>query len=585
MHLNSGLKVEVGQQSLAGKKSQNEDAIGFHIPDEPALSAKGMVALIADGVSSAEAGKEASETCVKNFLGDYFSTPDSWSVKLSAQRILTALNRWLYGQGVRYLEAEKGYISTLSILVIKSRTAHVFHIGDSRVYRMRGGEFEQLTHDHSTRVNKDATYLTRAMGMDLMLDVDYYSVDVEEGDLFFLSTDGVHDFLPRQELKRILGEIQPHLGLSHVCKLLTDKALENNSDDNLSCQIVRVASLPSPNADDTFRKLSELPFPPPLSVGMKLDGFEVMEELHASTRSQVYLVKDLASQSLCVMKTPSINFEDDLPYIERFVLEPWIGGRVDSPHVVSVLERNQRQTCLYYLCDYVEGPTLARWMEDNPKPGIDRSLELIKQVVKGLRAMHRKDTLHQDVKPENILIDSTGKPVLIDFGSCHVAGIAEIEVGFERDIVLGTETYGAPEYKLRRKSSNRSDLFSVAVVLYEMLTGRHPYGEKFENCQSSTEFHRLQYHSARDYNPMVPQWMDGTLKKALSISPELRYEAFFRVHVRSRASQSGISGKILRPAIAAKSAEILAGIMCHAGVYESAAALGLVELTYSNARL
>lgn len=526
MHLESGLKVRVGQVSQAGRKPHNEDALGFRIPDEPALSAKGMVALIADGVSSAEAGKEASETCVKNFLGDYFSTPDSWSVKLSAQRILTALNRWLYGQGVRYLAAERGYISTLSILVIKSRTAHLFHIGDSRIYRMRGTEFEQITHDHCTRVNKDSTYLTRAMGMDLMLDVDYYSVDVEQGDLFFLSTDGVHDFVARQAIKNTLLEVQPQQDLSAVCESLVLKALENASDDNLSCQLVSIEALPDPNVEDTFRKLSELPFPPPLSKGMKLDGFEVLDELHASKRSQIYLVRDLLSNHRYVMKTPSVNFEDDLPYIERFVLEPWVGKRIDSPHVVKVIERNQRQTCLYYLCEYVAGLTLTGWMQANPRPGIDRALEIIAQVVRGLRAMHRKDTLHQDIKPDNIMVSESGDVVLIDFGSCHVAGIAEIDAGFERDVVLGTETYGAPEYKLRRKSSPRSDLFSVAVVLYEMLTGKHPYGEKFELCQSSTEFHRLRYLSARDFNPMVPVWMDGALKKALSITPDLRYEAF-----------------------------------------------------------
>lgn len=526
MHLESGLNIRVGQCSQAGRKACNEDALGIHIPAEPALSAKGVVAVIADGVSSAEAGKEASETCVTNFLADYFSTPDSWSVKLSAQRILTALNRWLYGQGMRFLEAERGYISTLSALVIKSRTAHIFHIGDSRVYRLRGSDFEQLTQDHSARVNKDSTYLTRAMGMDLMLDVDYYSVDIEQGDLFFLSTDGVHDFVPQQDIKCSLGDIQPDQDLSLLCQQLIGQALENNSDDNVSCQLVKVEHLPDPNIEDTYRKLSELPFPPPLSRGMKLDGFEVLEELHASTRSQIYRVRDLESQKDYVMKTPSVNFEDDPAYIERFVLEPWIGGRIDNPHVVKVLERGRHQSCLYYLCEYIAGPTLSQWMQENPRPAIEHALQIIRQVVTGLRAMHRKDTLHQDIKPDNIMINKKGDAVIIDFGSCHVAGIAEIDVGFERDIVLGTETYGAPEYKLRRKSSPRSDLFSVALVLYEMLTGKHPYGDRFERCQSGTQFYRLQYRSARDFNPMVPVWMDATLKKALSISPELRYEAF-----------------------------------------------------------
>ena len=531
------LRVSVGQVSVTGLKSQNEDALGFLVPDEPALSTKGMVALIADGVSSAEAGKEASETCVKNFLGDYFSTPDSWSVKTSAQRILTALNRWLYGQGVEYLNAERGYISTLSVLVIKSQTAHIFHIGDSRVYRLRGSDFEQITHDHSAKVSKDSTYLTRAMGMDVMLDVDYYSVNVEVGDLFFLSTDGVHDFISRRELKAALLDCSGCGNSGHVnnrgddnltrtCQSLVDKALEHASDDNLSCQLVRVDILPCPNADDAHSKLSELPFPPPMEPGMRLDGYEVLEELHASTRSQVYVVRDSDSGERFAMKTPSVNFEDDLAYIERFVLEPWIGGRIDSPHVVKVKGRERSQTLLYYIVDYIEGRTLTQWMIDNPKPNIETVLTMTKQIVKGLRAMHRTETLHQDIKPDNIMVDDRGQIILIDFGSCKVAGVVEIETGFERDVVLGTETYGAPEYKLGRKSSVKSDMFSVAVVLYEMLTGHHPYGSKFEKSQASSDFYRLKYISAHDANPMVPVWMDGAIKKALSVSPELRHEAF-----------------------------------------------------------
>ena len=114
---------------------------------------------------------------------------------------------------------------------------------------------------------------------------------------------------------------------------------------------------------------------------------------------------------------------------------------------------------------------------------------------------------------------------MIDFGSCYISGVAEIETAFEREIALGTETYSAPEYKLRRRSSLKSDMFSIAFVMYEMLTGSRPYGDKFETCQSTNDFYRLNYHPARDINPMVPKWMDGTLQKALQISPDLRYDA------------------------------------------------------------
>ncbi len=523
MYEQHGLKVNVGLHSEKGLKAQNEDAVGYHIPREPVLTTKGMVALIADGVSSAEAGKEASETCVHNFISDYFSTPESWSVKTSAQRILTALNRWLYGQGLSYLEADKGYISTLSVLVIKSRRAHLFHIGDSRIYLLRDGDLEPLTKDHSTRVSKDSCYLTRAMGMDLMLDVDYVSIDLLPGDRFLMTTDGVHDFLSRTAMRQMISDSEA--SLTTLCADLASRSLEQGSDDNITAMLVDIESLSEPNADDVHQTLCTLPFPPPLEVGMVVDGLRVLDEIHASKRSQVYRVEDVESGAHYAMKTPSVNFEDDLVYIERFVLEPWIGSRIDSPHVVKVPKDLQRPSFLYYLCEYREGSTLAQWMQNQKNLPIDRVIAIVKQLVAGVRAMHRKETLHQDIKPENIMIDVQDQVCLIDFGSCYVAGISEIDMPFERDQVLGTESYGAPEYKMGRRSSLKSDLFSIAVVTYEMLTGHHPYGEAFENCRAAKDFYRLHYVPAREFNPMVPVWMDGALGKALNISPELRHDA------------------------------------------------------------
>ena len=132
MHLEAQLALTVGQATSAGLKPQNEDCIGMRIPDQPALTIKGAVAVIADGVSAAEAGKEASEMCVRNFISDYYATPDAWSVKTAGQKIVLALNRWLVGQS-----QIKGHVSTLSALILKSQTAYIFHIGDTRIYRLR----------------------------------------------------------------------------------------------------------------------------------------------------------------------------------------------------------------------------------------------------------------------------------------------------------------------------------------------------------------------------------------------------------------------------------------------------------------
>ncbi len=521
MHLDGGLKLSIAQRSSAGLKPFNEDSLGARVPEGSLLTTKGAVAAIADGVSAAEAGKEAAESCITGFLNDYFSTPESWSVKRSAQQVLNALNRWLFAQGQGYAQAEKGYVSTLSVAVFKSQLAHLFHVGDSRIYRLRDGALEQLTRDHARRISPEHAYLTRAMGLDVNLDVDYRSVDICCGDLFLLSTDGIHDVLPDEQIRQRLAEASG--ALEPACEQLIDDALAAGSKDNLSCQLLRVEALPLADADDVYQQLSALPFPPPLPPGAVVDGLRIEEELHASPRSQLYRVVDTRNQRQLVMKTPSLLYLDDPAYIERFVLESWIAKRLEHPAVVSVVEPPQRPSCLYYLAEYIPGQSLAQWMAARDRSAVSEAVAVLSQLAKGLQAMHRRDTLHQDIKPDNVMMDGDGRVRIIDFGSCHVAGLAEIAVPLERDHILGTAQYSAPEHVLRKPPSARADQFSLAVVAFEMLSGTLPYEGKLEQCRSAGDYSRLQYVSASDYNPHIPYWMDRALKRALSINPDLRY--------------------------------------------------------------
>ena len=526
MHLEDRLLITVGQATDAGAKSANEDCLGVRLPDEPLLTMKGIAAVIADGVSNAEAGREASESCVQSFLTDYYSTPDSWTVRTSVQKVLTALNRWLYGQGQRYLEAHRGYVSTLSILILKSHTAHLVHVGDSRIYLLRDGCLEQLTTDHATWVSEERTYLTRAMGMDVALDIDYRTLEFQRRDVFLLTTDGIHDFLDRATLTEFAAKATQgdEVRIEGLCRELMSIALERGSQDNLSCQLLRIDGLPLESADDLYQKLTELPFPPPLSPGMIVDGYRIEEELHASSRSQLYRVRDTQSGESLVMKTPSVNFDDDPAYIERFVMEPWIGRRIESPHVARVVVSERRSSCLYYLQEYVEGRSLAAWISDHSEPVIADVIEIVDQIARGLRAFHRRETLHQDLKPDNVMIDDAGRACIVDFGSCHVAGVHEITAPITRDRILGTASYAAPECRLGEQGGIRAELFSLAVISYEMLTGGAlPYDEQLERATSSRHFERLDYVPAYHRNPMVPVWMDGALRKALQIDPARRY--------------------------------------------------------------
>ncbi|MBT9098322.1 bifunctional protein-serine/threonine kinase/phosphatase [Methylovulum psychrotolerans] len=514
------LAIDIGSASDKGVKADNEDCCGAFIPTDRQLSYKGIAIAIADGMSGSEAGKQASHCCVVGFLSDYYSTPDSWSVKQAGQKILSATNSWLYSQGqVRYQSA-KGMVSTLSILVLKSTTAHIFHIGDSRIYRWRNGNLEQITRDHRVWLANDKSYLNRAMGIEPRLEVDYKAMPLVIGDVFLLTTDGVHDFLDAKALKK---QLQDGGDLAVLAEAMVRQALANGSDDNLTCQLVRIVALPEAKEDEILRRHANLPFPPPLAVGAVLDGYRIEAELHASKRTQIYRALDMRSGVQVILKTPSVLYDDDTLYIEHFLHEEWAGKRLRHDHVLQVLGTDRVKSCIYYVTEYLSGLTLRQWLAVHPKPDLDTVSVIVGQIAKGLRAFHRMEMLHQDLKPENIMFTADGTVKIIDFGSVKIAGIAELApLADQEENILGTLNYTAPEYHLGQRGSTRSDLFSLAVITYEMLNGALPYGP-MPSQPDKHSLAKLVYVPSFHHNDRVPVWVDGALKKATALNPQLRY--------------------------------------------------------------
>lgn len=517
--LSHSLQVRAAQASRAGRKAENEDALGIRVPPDHLCASKGVALVLADGVSGSGEGRRAAEVSVQGFLTDYYATPETWTVKTSGERVLSALNRWLYGQGQQYTQAHQGFLTTFSALVIRSQTAHLFHVGDTRIQRLRAGMLEPLTKDHATRVGSDKTYLTRALGMDWQVEIDYRTADVQAGDVFFLSTDGVHEFLSRPMLKNLLGSASENPEV--CCDVILDVAYEAGSDDNISCQIIVVDALAAMGSEDSLWQAATLPLPPELQIGQILDGLRVEAELHANARSQLYRVRDEKSGKAYVLKTPSRHFEDDREQLMRFALEDWIGQRIDHAQVVKGVPPVQARQCLYLLQEYLEGETLAAWAKKHPRPAAQTVVAFAEQAIKGLRTLHRRETLHQDVKPENIFLCKDGTVKIIDFGAVHVAGLGD-ESPQDRP---GAAEYAAPEYALGLPRDARSDQFSLAVTIYELLAGTHPYGEAYIRAASLASFQRLEYISACRHNPHVPLWLDAALKKALSLAPQQRYDS------------------------------------------------------------
>jgi serine/threonine protein phosphatase PrpC len=520
------LKISVGQFSDKGAKETNQDFHGVLIPDEPLLSLKGISIVLADGISTSKVSRIAAESAVKGFLTDYYCTSESWSVRTSAQRVLEATNSWLHAQtrSQYAYDKDRGYVCTLSAMVIKSTTAHLFHIGDSRIYRLSGNTLEQLTNDHRIVISSQQSYLGRALGVNAQIEIDYQMLRIEPGDVFVLATDGVYEHLSARHIAKAVND--GHADLDQAAKAIVDQAFEAGSDDNLTIQIIRVDRMPDGEASEVFAQPHELPLPPLLEARAVFDGYRIIRELHGSSRSHIYLAVDIDTDAVVTIKIPSIDLGENAAYLKRFMMEEWVARRIDSPHVLKPCAVQRKRNFLYVATEYIDGQTLTQWMTDNPKPSLETVRGIVEQIAKGLRAFHRKEMLHQDLRPDNVMIDATGTVKIIDFGSTRITGVVEAEPSGLHDEILGTQQYTAPEYFLGEPATTRSDLFSLGVIAYQMLTGKLPYGAQIAQARTRSHFNRLVYRPAAHGDREVPQWVDGTLEKAVHPNPAKRYDSF-----------------------------------------------------------
>ena len=518
------LRVTLGQHSRGGVHGVNQDFHGAMLPHEPLRSRKGIAVALADGIGSSPVSQEASAAAVRSFLEDYYATSDAWSVRRSAQRVLGATNAWLHAQTMRSharFDKDRGYVCTFSALVVKGREVHVLHVGDARIYRLQGAAWEQITEDHRVHLSSVESYLGRALGTGPHIEIDYRCLEAEAGDLYLLATDGAYTHLDAASAHSAVQQFPDDLDAA--AQALVDIAQARGSEDDITVQLLRIDGLPQ--AQPLLGLRQELALPPVLTERMSFEGFRVVRELHVSDRSHVHLAVDEQTGQPLVLKLPSVALRDDTAYLERFVLEEWVAQRLHNPHVLRPYATQRPRTHLYVAMEYIEGQTLARWMMDHPAPDLDSVRSLAAQVAKGLQAFHSKEMLHQDLRPENIMIDTSGTVKIIDFGSVHVAGLAENAVPVADDGVPGTLQYAAPEYFLGEPGTPQSDLFSLGVITYQMLTGRQPYGTQVAGIRTRAALMKLHYASALDEHRAIPAWMDAVLRRAVHPNPLKRQEA------------------------------------------------------------
>ncbi len=519
------LRVSIGQYSNAGKKEINQDYVSAFIPQDNQLYSKGIAVAIADGISSSTVSQIASQTAVNSFIEDYYCTSAAWSVKKSCQQVLNATNSWLYAQTQQSdfrFNKDKGYVCTFSAVVFKSQAAHIFHSGDSRVYKLHGNTLEQLTVDHRRHISETESYLTRGLGIHQHLEADYINTPMMVDDIFVLATDGVYEFIDHQTLTSLLINANKTQSLDTLSKQITQEAMNNGSDDNLTVQCIKIEHLSLQTINEIHDNLTLLPAKK-ITVGDTVDGFEILRSLYVSSRSHVFLARQINHNTHVVIKTPSAEMRENQAHLESFILEDWITKRINNDHVIKAIQTNQKPTFLYTVTEYLDGVTLAQWMRDNPQPDLDTVRSIVTQIAKGLQAMHRQEMVHQDLRPNNIMIDEVGTVKIIDLGSAFVAGVEDINIEKE-DAAFFTAQYAAPEYFIGEAGTHQSDIFSLGVLTYQMLSGKLPYGNNIAQKNTVKAQQSLHYRTLLTPKSVIPEWVDGCIKKALQLQPHKRYD-------------------------------------------------------------
>jgi serine/threonine protein kinase len=193
---------------------------------------------------------------------------------------------------------------------------------------------------------------------------------------------------------------------------------------------------------------------------------------------------------------------------------------------MGIFKRRKDAKFMYHICEFIEGQTLRQWMLDNPLPSLEQVRNIISQLITALRVLQRKDMVHRDVKPENVMITHQGEVKLIDFGTVLVNALAETNSLPEEQIAFGSVHYIAPEYLLNQTSDHQSDMFSVGVVIYEMLCGKLPFKAFKYQDYIPAGYAEWQYQAINKHRTDLPQWVDLTLRKALQPDPKHRYQAY-----------------------------------------------------------
>lgn len=516
------LTVRHGAFSSKGKKSINQDRHCVVVPDLSRSAYFDAIGIVADGISSSQVSQFASEIAVEKFVREFQMIGNVWSIARAAELVLRTINTELYVKNQHspyYENLDKGYVCTFSAVILHRQYAVLLHCGDSSIYHVRQGKITLCTRPHREIGEGQHAYLSNALGIRPNLVVDISTVSTAPGDVFVLMTDGIAETLEPQSWHTIYQRNKSNV--EQCAQYMAQAALREHCDDNLTVALIEVLST-AKEEDIPCPQTGYLPFVDTLLPHDEIDDWVIQRQLYCSERSHVFLAMHKHHQRQAALKIPATSMRDNTGFLDEMVKEEWIGSRVENDNVLKSYPRSFSRRFFYIAMAYTPGMSLRQYKNDHGLVPLVKVRDWAAQIVNALTALHRQGILHQDIKPENILLDDSGKITLVDFGAASIAGHNFLQNDGQQ-FIPGDLLFTAPEYFLGIWPDEHTDQFSLAVVIYFLLSGEYPYNSKVAKKTNYAGLLKLRYTSLLQRNVNVPIWVDATLKRACHPIASKRY--------------------------------------------------------------
>ncbi len=277
------------------------------------------------------------------------------------------------------------------------------------------------------------------------------------------------------------------------------------------------------------------------------ERYKIKKTIGGGGIANVYLARDIILDRDVAIKVLRLEYANDEEFIVRFDREAKAATSLSDPNIVNIFDVGAENNILYMVMEYVDGLTLKEYIQKNSPIDIETALDIMNQVTSAIAHAHANDLVHRDIKPQNILIDKYGNVKVTDFGIAIALSATSLT---QTNAILGSVHYLSPEQARGGNATKKSDIYSLGIVLFELLTGRLPFSGQtpvsiaLKHLQNDTP-------SVKRFNPNVPQSVENIVLRATAKDPFHRYETVYDLNdaIETALHPSRINESVYTPPV------------------------------------